>query len=203
MERGLDPTLWCRLGPRTFQDRIQPLPGLGACLAGASPGGGEATAWSILCGSPGSPCARVPPSQQLHPGHPTSVHAVTGRHGPALGLGGRFPEPLRSSSPSSSCKVALLRIVWSVPAGCAFSAAARHMSLFQTERPADGWRTVLSLRGQVWFSAGSFWRIDPASENKLVEQAFRKRWPRACLALEPLWDPSRLGKIEKFWLVIS
>lgn len=159
------------------------LPGLGACVAGASPGGGEATAWSVLRGSPGSPCARVPPLPAAAPWPPTSVHAVTGRH--VLHWDRRpVPRPLRSSSPGSSCGLALLRVVRSVPAGCAFSAAA--------ERPADGWRTVLSLRGQVWFSAGSFWRIDPASKSKLVEQAFRKRWPRGvpCFRtpLGPLWS---------------
>lgn len=38
---------------------------------------------------------------------------------------------------------------------------------------------------------GLFWRIDPASENKLVESVFRKGRPRTHLASEPLWDLSQ------------
>lgn len=33
-------------------------------------------------------------------------------------------------------------------------------------------------RSQEEPGKGSFWRIDPASEGKLIEQAFRKRRPR-------------------------
>ncbi|KAJ8363737.1 hypothetical protein SKAU_G00125680 [Synaphobranchus kaupii] len=35
-------------------------------------------------------------------------------------------------------------------------------------------------RSQEEPGKGSFWRIDPASESKLIEQAFRKRRPRGC-----------------------
>lgn len=50
-------------------------------------------------------------------------------------------------------------------------------------------------RSQEEPGKGSFWRIDPSSEGKLIEQAFRKRRPRVPCFRTPL------GPLSSRWLI--
>lgn len=117
---------------------------------------GEAAAWrpwSCLF-SVGPPVLMSFPSQQLHTGH-----AVTVRHHPALGLGGHLCSPTRWPGSQNSWRNSGPRR--QLPGGLAHSALQcvtiwpwNMSSPPNFKRPEYSWRIVLSLWGQIWFSAG-------------------------------------------------